>query len=96
MALQALDHAKELYKAVPDWCLRWPLRVKKILSEILHWRPDVICLQEIDHPQDFSDFLEKEGYDWKYAARTGGRPDGCLTLWYAPNSLACFYFDKKQ
>ena len=79
--LQALDHAKELYKAVPDWCLKWPIRIDKLVKEILHWRPDVICLQEIDHPRDFSDTLGRQGYDWKYAARTGGRPDGCLTFW---------------
>lgn len=78
---QAHDHAKELYKAVPEWCLQWPTRSKKLISEILHWRPDIVCLQEIDHPDDFSSILGAEGYEWKYAGRTGGRADGCLTLW---------------
>jgi len=79
--MQALTHARELYRAVPEWCLQWPARITKLMDEILHWSADVICLQEVDHPDDFTAPLAAQGYDWKYAPRTGGRNDGCLTLW---------------
>ena len=76
-----MTHKQQLYRAVPDWCLHWPHRITQLLAEILHWLPDVICLQEIDHPEDFTGALAPLGYEWRYTPRTGGRSDGCLTLW---------------
>ena len=60
-AVQAIEHAPELYRAVPSACLQWERRLKQLLDEITHWRPDVICLQEIDHPDDFTNALSHLG-----------------------------------
>ncbi|OQS07755.1 hypothetical protein THRCLA_00248, partial [Thraustotheca clavata] len=51
----------------------------QLLREILTWAPDVICLQEVDH---FDDYFETElashGYEGKYQRRTGETTlDGC-------------------
>lgn len=88
---QVYTHAKELYPAVPRFCLKWSYRLELLLREIEYWSPDILCLQEIDHPLDFENFLKPRGYEGDYASRTGGRADGCLTAWYAdpaPRSLA--------
>ena len=47
--LQAITHARELYRAVPEWCLQWPARAPKLVKEILHWSADIICLQVGSH-----------------------------------------------
>ena len=51
--VQAMRHARELYRAVPQWCLEWPHRLRLLVSEIRHWRPDIAGLQEVDHLDDF-------------------------------------------
>ncbi|KAK9805158.1 hypothetical protein WJX72_002651 [[Myrmecia] bisecta] len=77
----ATAHVAELYRAVPRWALEWRARFDGLLREIQHWQPDLLCLQEVDHPEDFAQALEGLGYEWRYAQRTGGRQDGCATFW---------------
>ncbi|CAL8463659.1 g3193 [Coccomyxa elongata] len=77
----AHEHAHELYRACPRWCLQWQHRGPAILAEIEHWAPVIGCLQEVDHPEEFHSFLQQLGYETAYAARTGDRCDGCLTFW---------------
>ncbi len=55
-SLQAHQHADELYRACPQWCLNWKQRGPGILAEILYWAPDIGCLQEVDHPDQFQAF----------------------------------------
>ncbi|KAK9799388.1 hypothetical protein WJX73_009972 [Symbiochloris irregularis] len=74
-------HAKELYKAVPAWCLEWRHRFKLLFQEISHWRPDIAGLQEVDHFEQFRDDLAELGYDGKFAPRSGIHTDGCFTCW---------------
>ena len=78
---QAHEHARELYRAVPPFSLKWKQRSAHITEEIKFWMPDVICLQEVDHPEDFVNSLGPLGYAWVLAPRTGTRTDGCMTLW---------------
>ena len=59
--LQAHEHADELYRACPRWCISWQQRGPGIMAEILHWAPDIGCLQEVDHPDEFRDFLQEHG-----------------------------------
>ncbi|BDA48472.1 probable protein angel homolog 2 at N-terminal half [Coccomyxa sp. Obi] len=77
----AHEHAHELYRACPRWCLQWQHRGPAILAEIEHWAPNIGCLQEVDHLEEFHSFLQQLGYETAYAARTGDRCDGCLTFW---------------
>ncbi len=81
MSAQAIGHAKELYPAVPRFCLSWSFRIEMLQKEIEYWDPDILCLQEIDHMLDFETFLRPLGYEGDFAPRTGGRQDGCLTVW---------------
>ena len=59
--MQAIGHAGELYKAVPKWCLAWEHRRAGLLAEIAHWQPDLLCLQEVDHWEDFQHELGLHG-----------------------------------
>ncbi len=59
--MQAHEHADELYRACPKWCIHWEQRGPGIMAEILHWAPDIGCLQEVDHPDEFDAFLQQHG-----------------------------------
>ena len=59
--MQAHEHADELYRACPKWCIHWAQRGPGIMAEILHWAPDIGCLQEVDHPDEFDAFLQQHG-----------------------------------
>ncbi|KAK9842562.1 hypothetical protein WJX81_006229 [Elliptochloris bilobata] len=77
----AHEHAHELYRSSPRWCLDWRYRSGRLLAEVAHWRPDIGCLQEVDQLPTFQLQLAALGYDVRYVRRTGDRPDGCLTFW---------------
>lgn len=61
-SVQAHEHAHELYRAVPRWCLQWEHRGPAILAEIEHWAPDIGCLQEVDRPDEFHTSLQNLGW----------------------------------
>ena len=46
---QATAHGELLYQQVPHWCLNWNYRWPGLLAEIVHYKPDVMSLQEVDH-----------------------------------------------
>ena len=41
----AMQYAQLLYKDVPERCLPWEQRCPLLLAELLHWAPDILCLQ---------------------------------------------------
>ena len=59
--VQAHEHAHELYRACPRWCLDWGTRGPGILAEIRHWDPDIGCLQEVDRLEQVQAHLEAHG-----------------------------------
>ena len=61
MRKQAHEHAAELYRACPRWCLDWAARGPGILAEIGHWDPDIGCLQEVDRLEQVQTCLERRG-----------------------------------
>ena len=61
MPVQAHEHAHELYRACPRWCLDWGTRGPGILAEIRHWDPDIGCLQEVDRLEQVQAHLEAQG-----------------------------------
>jgi hypothetical protein len=77
----AADHAAELYSTVPGQAIEWPRRAALLAAEVAHWRPDVVCMQEVDHFADLEAALGAHGYSGAYAQRTGGRLDGLATFW---------------
>ncbi|XP_038693125.1 carbon catabolite repressor protein 4 homolog 1-like [Tripterygium wilfordii] len=80
----------EAYSYCPSWAFSWPYRRQNLLREIVGYRADIICLQEVqsDHFDEFfSPELEKHGYQALYKRKTNevytGNPhtiDGCATF----------------
>ena len=58
---QAQEHAHELYRSPPRWCLDWRYRSGRLLTEVAHWRPDIGCLQEVDQLYTFQGQLAALG-----------------------------------
>lgn len=50
-------------------------------QELVAHAGDIICLQEVDHYEDFEKFLGKFGYEGVYKQRTGENKDGCAVFW---------------
>ncbi|KAL5155640.1 Carbon catabolite repressor protein 4 2 [Glycine soja] len=65
--------SNDLYNYCPTWALSWPYRRQNLLREIVGYRADIICLQEVqsDHYEDFfSPELDKHGYYGFYKRKT--------------------------
>ena len=65
---------------IPASHVVWEDRFPRLMSEILHYDPDILCLQEVQHDHFesfFNESLKKEGYDGIYKKRTGDKKDGC-------------------
>ncbi|KAF0693619.1 Aste57867_15484 [Aphanomyces stellatus] len=58
---------------------KWPFRNTRLLREMLTWHASILCLQEVDHFDDFFDpELRKYGYVGYHKQRTGATTlDGC-------------------
>eukprot|EP01054_Gregarina_sp_Poly1_P005054 Gregarina_sp_Poly_1__5053@NODE_267_length_10370_cov_226_463457_g233_i0_p1_GENE_NODE_267_length_10370_cov_226_463457_g233_i0NODE_267_length_10370_cov_226_463457_g233_i0_p1_ORF_typecomplete_len998_score142_53Exo_endo_phos/PF03372_23/8_1e03Exo_endo_phos/PF03372_23/6_6e45_NODE_267_length_10370_cov_226_463457_g233_i024835476 len=90
----------DAYPYCEPYVLAWSYRRDRILAEVLAYRPDIICLQEVqaDHFEDFfAPALLRRGYEGLYKQKTskvfrgsgkhrGGRYicDGCATFFKAP------------
>ncbi|KAK9921608.1 hypothetical protein M0R45_030112 [Rubus argutus] len=80
----------ESYSYCPSWALSWPYRRQNLLREIVGYRADIVCLQEVqsDHFDEFfAPELDKHGYQALYKRKTnevysGNTPtiDGCATF----------------
>ncbi|KAJ9695600.1 hypothetical protein PVL29_010871 [Vitis rotundifolia] len=80
----------EIYSYCPSWALSWPYRKQNLLREIVGYRADIVCLQEIqsDHFEEFfAPELDKHGYQALYKRKTNEvytgnihTIDGCATF----------------
>ncbi|XP_073526110.1 uncharacterized protein [Phyllobates terribilis] len=80
----------DAYSYCPSWALSWPYRRQNLLREIVGYRADIICLQEVqnEHFEDFfSPELDKHGYQALYKRKTSEvlfavshTYDGCATF----------------
>ncbi|KAM7265363.1 hypothetical protein ACFE04_003046 [Oxalis oulophora] len=82
--------SNELYSYCPSWALSWAYRRQNLLREIVGYRADIICLQEVqnDHFEEFfAPELDKHGYQALYKRKTNEvfngniqTIDGCATF----------------
>lgn len=74
--------------------LSWPARRERILGEILHYSPDLVCLEEVDHFYDyFSPKLKGKGYFSHFLPK----PDSpCLRVEGCTSPDGCAIFVKKS
>uniref|UniRef100_A0A2N9FZ37 poly(A)-specific ribonuclease n=1 Tax=Fagus sylvatica TaxID=28930 RepID=A0A2N9FZ37_FAGSY len=80
----------DLYSYCPSWALSWPYRRQNLLREIVGYRADIVCLQEVqsDHYEEFfAPELDKHGYVGLYKRKTNevysgntNTIDGCATF----------------
>lgn len=74
------------YSYCPSWALSWPYRRQNLLREIVGYRADIVCLQEVqyDHFEEFfAPELDKHGYQALYKRKTSDVThtlDGCATF----------------
>ncbi|CAA0812689.1 Carbon catabolite repressor protein 4 homolog 1 [Striga hermonthica] len=82
--------SNELYSYCPSWALSWAYRRQNLLREIVGYRADIICLQEVqsNHFEEFfAPELDKHGYQAVFRSKSGevfgGKMDtidGCATF----------------
>ncbi|OVA20690.1 Endonuclease/exonuclease/phosphatase [Macleaya cordata] len=79
----------DLFNYCPSWALSWPYRRQNLLREIVGYRADILCLQEVqsDHFEEFfAPELDKHGYQALYKKKTAEvysgtyAIDGCATF----------------
>ncbi|XP_023310240.1 protein angel homolog 2 [Anoplophora glabripennis] len=68
-----------LYNNHNNVSLQWNVRWTNIFNEITKFKPDVLCLQEVQesHNKNYFSILETIGYSSIYKRRTGEKTDGC-------------------
>ncbi|XP_054648898.1 nocturnin isoform X1 [Dunckerocampus dactyliophorus] len=88
---QALGEGKDGFIRCPLEALNWKERKYLILEEILTHRPDIVCLQEVDHYYDtFQPIMASLGYHGSFLAKPwspcldveqNNGPDGCALFY---------------
>jgi len=79
-----LNNHSHLYTNCNPKDLEWPGRGHRIISELLHDRADIICLQEVEseHLQSlYRPRLARYGYECLYKKKTGYKIDGCAIFY---------------
>ena len=84
---------EKLYGYTPSWALSWDYRKKLVLSELMTYEADFLCLQEVDIGQ-YEDYFVKHmsarGYDGVYWPKSRYKTmndadrrlvDGCATFY---------------
>eukprot|EP00798_Chlamydomonas_sp_ICE-L_P020510 gene20510-27300_t len=50
-----------LYRDVPKFALGWQYRKEQLVKEIVHWSPDIVLMQEVQHFSDIEGELNNAG-----------------------------------
>ncbi|XP_072376389.1 uncharacterized protein [Diabrotica undecimpunctata] len=79
LAQDLVEQHPYLYKEHDLSSLSWPTRWKNLFEEISQFKPDILCLQEVQesHIVDYYSTLKILGYDGIFKKRTGSQSDGC-------------------
>ncbi|OQR80520.1 hypothetical protein THRCLA_12005 [Thraustotheca clavata] len=86
--LSGLREDKGGFILAPGSSLSWSFRSLLLLEEILRFSPDVVCLQEVDHFDDwFEPELRRHGFFGLFAPKphspclfVNDKPDGCAVF----------------
>ncbi|KAH3902885.1 related to Glucose-repressible alcohol dehydrogenase transcriptional effector [Saccharomycodes ludwigii] len=66
----------KMYRFTPSWALNWDYRREKLKEQIMSYKTDIICLQEVES-KTFDDFwsplMEREGYSCIFHSKTRAR-----------------------
>ncbi|XP_056152210.1 protein angel homolog 1 [Lampris incognitus] len=84
LAQDLLEAHQELYSYCSQEVLEWSYRCHLLIEEILKWRPDILCLQEVQenhYEEHLHPVLYHMGYTCVYKRRTGTKTDGCATCY---------------
>ena len=81
--LAAAYATRRLYPSVDAELMRWSRRAQAIVARIVALAPDVACLQEVESAAwpSLEGAFAAAGWRGVFAAKGGGRPDGCALLW---------------
>jgi len=87
LSQSCLEDNKHLYDASPPEVLEWDHRKHNLLKEIMHFKADIISLQEVNqnvYDEFFKPNMEMQGYKGVYKRRTGEeKQDGCAIFYHA-------------
>lgn len=96
---------ERLYGYTPSWALSWEYRRELILTEVMNYDADFICLQEVDIAQ-YEDYFMKHlvGQDYEGVYSPKGRyktmnatdqrqVDGCATFYKKSKCVPIFIFE---
>ncbi|XP_003738942.2 protein angel homolog 2 [Galendromus occidentalis] len=84
LAQENLDNHPIVYQDIKREFLPWEYRRGRIIEQLLRQNCDVLCLQEVqaDHLEDFlGPRLAREGYEYVFKCKTGGKNEGCAVFW---------------
>ncbi|CAG9759345.1 unnamed protein product [Ceutorhynchus assimilis] len=90
LAQELLQQHPDLYCRHNHLALKWEERWKRIHEEISNYRPDIVCLQEVQESHLSEYFLKQLkllGYCGIYKKRTGFTCDGCA-IFYKMKSVS--------
>nr|XP_040055798.1 protein angel homolog 1 isoform X2 [Gasterosteus aculeatus aculeatus] len=103
LAQDLLEANGELYTHCPLEVLDWSNRCRLLLDEIQKWKPDILCLQEVQenhYHQQLCPVLSDMGYTCVFKRRTGTKTDGCATCYrssgFSEVSVATLEFFKPE
>ncbi|XP_023684188.2 protein angel homolog 1 isoform X1 [Paramormyrops kingsleyae] len=84
LAQDLLEANLELYSHCSPGVLAWDFRLRNILLEFDKWKPDIMCLQEVQenhYAEGLLPILTDRGYNCVYKRRTGTKTDGCAVCY---------------
>ncbi|CAN0049410.1 unnamed protein product, partial [Heterosigma akashiwo] len=70
--LSGADPSQGGFVLTPSESLQWHFRSSRLVEEIQRWRPDIVCLQEVDH---FEDFFVPEFSRWSFKGVYARKPN---------------------
>jgi mRNA deadenylase 3'-5' endonuclease subunit Ccr4 len=84
------DTFSDAFPRCPKQYLKWEYRFPKLVERIKAKQPTFICLQEVDHPEEFQKSLI--GYKSLYLPKGAGGKDGSMLLYPEEMTLLSHQF----